>query len=483
MNRIRTLAAGTLALALVAIGVGVAFLMSGKTASRPEKTYQDYFREANLYMDGGEYLKAIVSFEKALSLEDDSLEAMYGLASAYSRESNYNDEETVRKQIAELDPDNLDNHIRLVEIMIQNEALDDAKQRTEELLESYDSDSLESLYREMTIATPQFNLSSGSYDEYQLLEMTSEYNNALVYYTVDGSEPTKGATLYTDGIVISHPETEVRAKAIGSLGYESDEVRLNFSITKPVEGISLRYMDYDDSIYRISNNLFNRSYNSEIFNYELAQIRELYILGSYNIYSEPQNVTFFEDYYLRYENRETDEGNFDLEFARYTPFLKTLSVGYQGHLDLTPLESLKYVESLSLLNNNITDVEPLKGLTSLRRLALGWNNISDVSALAELDSLESLGLWNNDISDISMLGRLKNLTYFDISHNDVAEIDCVGEMRNLSELWINGNSIEDISALDNCDKLMVLMQGDNPISNLGDIHKKKEQIYKTDLEW
>lgn len=485
MKRIRLLASGALIISLIAIAVGGSFLMAVSTATRPSKTYDDYMTDGDLYLENSEYFKAIVSYENALTERADSIDALQGLASTYYRQINQEKEAEVRNQIAEKDPADLDNQVRLVELMINEGNLDEAKEKTEELMASNDSDSLRSLYSEMEIATPVFNLSSGSYADYQLLQLTNVYNNAIVRYTTDGSEPTTSSQSYIDGIVISYPETVIRAKAFGSLGYTSDEVSLNFSITKPVEIVNLRNNyggNYSDTLYRITNSVLNKSWNSDVYNYEMAQIRELYILGEYNVESEPMSVSFYSDYYKRYDSRYAEHGNFDLAFATYTPFLKTLSVGYQTSLDLSPLASLSYIEDLSLLNNGITDISALSGLTSLRRLALGWNDISDVVALSNLTGLESLGLWNNQVANIDALHGLSNLTYFDVAYNNISNLGVVSGMPELNELWINNNQISDISPVSGNQKLMVLMQRGNPISNHDALTDIKPQLYKTDLE-
>lgn len=485
MKRITLFASGALIISLIAIAIGGSFLMAGSTATRPSKTFDDYMADGELYLENSEYYKAIVSYENALNENEDSIDALQGLASTYYRQMDREKEAEVRNQIAEKAPFDLDNQVRLVELMISEGNLDEAKEKLQDLMASNDSDSLRSLYSEMEIATPVFNLSSGSYDEYQLLQLTNVYTNAIVRYTTDGSEPNAGSEAYSDGIVISYPETVIRARAFGSLGYTSDEITLNFTITKPVEIVYSRNGyggDYSNTLYRISSSVLNKSWDSDVYNYEMAQIRELYMLGDYDVYSEPIDATFYKDYYKRYDSRYTEHGNFDLTFVAYTPFLKTLSVGYQTNLDLSPLASLSYLEDLSLLNNGITNITPLSGLTSLKRLALGWNNISDVSALSSLNELQSLGLWNNQIANIDALSGLSNLTYLDIAYNNISNIKVVSGMPELNELWINNNQIADISPLADNQKLMVLMQCDNSISNYDALTDIRPQLYKTDLE-
>ena len=480
MKNIRLLAAGTLTVGLIAGAVGSAFLMAGTTADRPVRTFEDFMADAEIYTDNGEYYKAVISYENALAEKDMDMEALSGLASVYYRQADYEEEERIRKQIEEVEPDNLENQIRLVEILIHNKEYDMAKQKTEELMKENDSEALKSLSQEMTVEAPVFNLTSGTYEEYQLLQITNVYGNASVHYTTDGTEPNADSPVYTDGIVLSYPENIIRAKAIGALGYESEEVQLNISISRPVERIEL---DTSDTLYWIASNIFRKSWNSSIYNYELAQIRSLYILGDYYMDVVPLEATFHDGYYDMYDSRYSDYGEHTLDFVEYTPFIKTLAVEYQQELDLSPLAQLEYIENLSLLNDGITDITALEGLTSLKQLALGWNRISNVSALNSLTGLESLGLWNNQISDLSMLSSLTGLRYFDVSGNMVSQIECMAQMPELTEVWINHNQIQDLSPLDACPKLMVLMQAGNPVTETGTLKERTGQFYKNDMEW
>ena len=476
---IRILAGAMLACGAVAVGVGGSFLTSRAVGDRPVKTAEDSMEDARLYLADGDYYKAIVSCEKLLEDDVYGREAWSGLAAGYSGLGNYEEEARVREQIAVDDPDDLDNQIRLIEIMIRNQELKEAKDRTKELLEQTDSEELQALYREMNIAPPEFNLASGSYDDYQLLRLAGSYENAAVHYTTDGTEPTEESPVFQDGIVISRPENTVRAVAVGALGYRSSETVLNLTVTRPVEDVS---GDGSLIMQYISNNLLNKAWNEPIYNYEMAQLTDIHILGNYMVEADQPEAVFYEGCYKRYDSREYDKGRFDLGFVQYTPFLKSLSMSYQENLDLAPLAGLSCLEELSLLNDDITDVSPLAGLTGLRKLALGWNDISDVSPLAGLVNLESLGLWNNQISDVNMLGGLTQLTYFDVSNNQVSQIECTRNMPGLNEAWVNNNQIKSLAPLDRCDRLMVVMQSGNPISDYGTLREKAARLYKSDLE-
>ncbi len=477
MKLIRLIAAGMLIIGLFAVAYGGSYYMTGTTAAvRPEKTYDDYMRAGSHYYDSNEYAKAIVSYENALSLQSNDTAALKGIARSYARQGNYAKEYETRKHYAEVEPEDLDNRIRIIELMISMGDLQLAKTETEELMDKNDSEDLRSLYREMTIETPVFNLKSGSYDEYQLLELNNVYNNAVVHYTLDGSEPTLQSPAFTDGLVISYPETEFRAKAFGVLGYSSDEAVLSFSITRPPQEV------FGETVEEIAREVFHKSGREPVFDYELAQIRELYLVGYY-LETGPVPAVFYNGSYKVHDLVYTDRGFFTLDFAPYTPFLKTLAVCCQEKLELSQLSSLSKLENLSLLNNDITDIGPLKDLKSLKSLALGWNSISDVSPLSELTSLETLGLWNNQVQDISGLEGLKDLVYLDIAYNQVEKIDIVSNMRKLKEVWINNNRIEDISPLSDCKELIILIQNGNPISDYSVLRDLAAQLYKCDIRW
>lgn len=481
MKKIRYAALGMIICGCIAAAVGMAFLFSGSNAKRPEKNAETYTKEGDIYLDDEEYMKAIASYEKALELDDMDAEALRGSAKAYSSLAYYDEEETVRKRLAELEPDNLENWKDIVLSKINREQLDDAKSLLEELMEKYEDEDFSQLYHQLDIREPVFNLESGSYDSYQILELQEQPDNATVYYTLDGTEPDIYSDIYDEGIILSYPENVVKAVAIGHIGYRSDVVELHYQIIASVEEIERQSLS-DSGLEWCIRDMLHKNWDEPIYNYEIAQIQSVYIIGQYNAYLEKmQDLVFFEDYYTWYESTYYERGQISLEILSYMPFLKTLFVGYQDSLDISVLANLESLEELSLLNDNIENIEAIGGLKKLKKLALGWNNISNVSPLAGLTELESLGLWNNRIQDVSNLSGLQNLYYFDIANNQVRDIGCVQTMPELSELWIAGNQISDFSPIDSCSNLRTLMLSGNPAGNYI-LPEGSEKPVKTDMQ-
>ncbi len=481
MKKIKYAAVAMIICGGVAAVVGAAFLLSGSAAARPEKDAADYAEEGNLYLDDGEYMKAVVSYKNAMDLGEKDETVLKGSAEAYHALEFYGEEKETREMLAESCPDDLDNWMALVMVKIQLNELEEAKELVTELLTQYDDKELERLYHQMNIEDPVFSLEAGSYDTYQLLELQELPDNAMVYYTLDGTEPDIYSDVYEDGIILSYPENTVKAKAVGFMGYESNVVELNYTITAPTEELGYDVFRDTRLEWAVRDKL-NKDWNEPIYNYELAQFRSVYCVGPDTGDLEEQPIEFYGDHYERYDYVYRDRGNMNMSILRYMPFLKVLCICYQESIDLSGISDLEYLEEVSLLNDNITDIHALSGLKRLKKLALGWNDITDVSPLAGLSDLESLGLWNNEIKDISSLGGLERLTYFDVAGNQIRDIGCIQNMPDLMELWIAGNQIDDYAPIDSCDRLSVLMLADNPAGSYEMDEERAAKLMKTDMQ-
>lgn len=99
------------------------------------------------------------------------------------------------------------------------------------------------------VAKPQFDPPSGNYEEVQYVTITSETDNALIYYTLDESEPNEESYLFTEPIKIDAPVT-IRARAfrkhwiaseIAESSYHIDTAVEDHTIEEPLAGSAYIY--------------------------------------------------------------------------------------------------------------------------------------------------------------------------------------------------------------------------------------------------
>lgn len=77
-----------------------------------------------------------------------------------------------------------------------------------------------------TVVDPVSNLANGTYTEVQTVELSSETENAVIYYTLDGSDPTEGGTEYTGPITLDS-STELKYYAV-AFEMNDSEVMTNY---------------------------------------------------------------------------------------------------------------------------------------------------------------------------------------------------------------------------------------------------------------
>ena len=134
---------------------------------------------------------------------------------------------------------------------------------------------------------------------------------------------------------------------------------------------------------------------------------------------------------------------------------------------LAGLEFATNLKSLSLGGNNIVDLSPIAGSSKLHTLSLERNNISDIKPLARLNNLTSLHLYdNNTISDLSPLKGLTKLTSLHLNNNSISDISPLSALVNMDLLFLAGNKLTDTSALSDLTNLKVLHLAVNSISDI-----------------
>ena len=267
MKRIRIITGILICLSFATAISGAAFLSSNKVVYNeiPEKSLEQYMSAGSYNYDNGQYTIALVNYKNALQLEEDNIEALKGEAECFDMLEYYSDAEKAYGKLAELLPGDIDISLSYINLLIQNGKRDEAKRIVETMLQSSDDEKLVSLYENMNIAAPEFNLKSGIYDSYQILKLEEEDVYSNVYYTLDGSEPNSDSMQIGEELILSNPENHIIAKSIGFLGYESEPVKLDIIIDVPVEKVYDPDSTYDASFLRDIHSALNKSYEEPIY--------------------------------------------------------------------------------------------------------------------------------------------------------------------------------------------------------------------------
>ena len=89
------------------------------------------------------------------------------------------------------------------------------------------------------VVAPTASVVSGSYESMTTVELTSAYDNAEIYYTLDGTYPTKNSTKYEDAIDASSWTGSVALRAIAVVdGKQSEAADYVYKLTIPSENVA-----------------------------------------------------------------------------------------------------------------------------------------------------------------------------------------------------------------------------------------------------
>ena len=434
----------------------------------------------NNYLSELKYEQAIAAYSQALEIDEKNWEANLGLAGAYEANDMGVYAEAIYKNMLELDETNADIYTSLAELYLSENKLEEAKVLLGEAVTKVQSEDIDDLYSMTKPEAPTANYTSGEYEERVKIELSAG-ENQTIYYTLDGTNPTVNAENYDEGIILKNGKTTVKAMTVNSVGYQSETVIYEYNVL--IEDVEVEVIE--PVIERMIRDKLELTYNEPIYNDDIEQITELYIVGD-SIYDENlYSVYLKENGYIidGYEYFYTGYGMIStLEDLKHMPFLERAVIVHQPRIDVSALTACTSIKELSLVGNNLSENElsVISKIKGLKKLNLGWNDIGNINFLSGLTDLESLAVWGNDIKNIAIVSNLINLKYLDFSENQVADISAMAGLTNLEELWMYDNKISDISALNGLGNLKVVMLRNNPITNPEEIRNIYAHLIRLD---
>ena len=87
------------------------------------------------------------------------------------------------------------------------------------------------------VENPQFSIAGGAYTTVQNVEIATETEDAVIYYTTDGTDPDENSTVYTGAIEVNDTMT-IKAIAMKECATSSDIVTAEYNIDTTIRGIS-----------------------------------------------------------------------------------------------------------------------------------------------------------------------------------------------------------------------------------------------------
>ncbi|MBM6920413.1 leucine-rich repeat domain-containing protein [Phocea massiliensis] len=431
------------------------------------------------YLEELDYAHAVASFTKATEIDPNNKDAYLGLAQAYNGLEEYAQAEATYQQLLELDEKNTVAYRELAELYLRQQKLTEAKELLEKASGLVDDESIRALYEETSPEAPTFSVAPGAYDTRQAVSLVPAKEGHIIHYTLDGTTPTIDSLVYNEPIILRNGQTTIKAIAVSSYGFESEETTGAYTINLESQVVTFEDPNIEYAVRNVLNKYFGDLYDDEV-----AQITSLCIVGD-TVMDSSDAVVFVEDGYQYWGSSwvYSDMGPVKtLNDLQKMPFLKKFCIAYQEGLDITALSSASQLEELSLIHVGVSDLSPIANLTNLKRLCVGSNAVTDLSPVANLTNLRSLAFWNNQVSDISAVSNLKELTYLDFAKNNVSDLSPIKGLEKLSDLWMYQNQVSDFSPLEDVSSLRVLMVRDNPISDKTSLQKVFPRLSRIDVD-
>jgi len=108
---------------------------------------------------------------------------------------------------------------------------------------------------------------------------------------------------------------------------------------------------------------------------------------------------------------------------------------------LNVLEGLRQLWSVDICHMGISDIGFVKRLTKIEDIGFEGNPISDITPLEGHPSLEMLDLNNCKLTDISALSTIRNLEFLDISGNQIKDFSPLKGLENLEDVYASDNGL------------------------------------------
>ena len=222
-KKTRPLVLGLMALIMILLAVSI---KSVSTKIYQSSNFDYQIEQAKLAEEAGDYTTAISFMEKAIGINPAATSAKFDLADYYFK--NLQDENGILILWDIINQKDYNAATAYKEIIDYYASQNDFDKIQEILLGCEDKNIVNQFQNYLALA-PEFNFEEGTYGEEIYLEMSS-LSDGKIYYTLDGTEPTRDSMVYNSPLFFEMGVHRVTAMFVNSYGVESDIVEKSYTV-------------------------------------------------------------------------------------------------------------------------------------------------------------------------------------------------------------------------------------------------------------
>ncbi len=231
---------------VIAIFIVVLFVIIVPKTKRTiqENSYEYQYNKAIECATMDHYDEAVIYLERALALNPSDIDARFLLAKYYDKSGQSQSAILVLSELLGLETEREEE---IYDLLLKILETRQDYERMGEVLKSCKIERIISKYNKYAALQPVFNKEEGVYEE--LISITIKGNTeGFVYYTLDGTMPTKNSMVYESPILLESGDYVIKALFVNMFGMESDVVTKTYYINLSVPNepdISLESGNYE----------------------------------------------------------------------------------------------------------------------------------------------------------------------------------------------------------------------------------------------